>query len=222
VGLVSDRIQRRRGPGMSMESVKRFIDFAAESGFPYMLLDEGGVTARSTIPPISATGILRTRPESRYAGAGQLCTRQGCRIVAVGQWDLLDKNSPKAFDLYASWGHQGVKTTSWRATTRTWSTLSPGDGGGAQRRLLIDMHSAYPPTGLNRTFPNYITQEGVMGAEYNKWSNAVTSRYNVTLPFTRMVLGPIDYTPGAFINVKPARLQIPLENPMVQTTRDSS
>ena len=71
----------------------------------------------------------------------------------------------------------------------------------AAHKLMVNMHGAYRPTGLNRTWPNYLTQEGVLGAENNKWSRRITPTHNVTLPFTRMLLGPMDYTPGGFRNV---------------------
>jgi alpha-glucosidase len=209
------------GPGMSMESVKRFIDFAAESGFPYMLLDEGW-SYRPVYDPtnLSNADILRTRPNLDMPALVNYARGKGVGLLLWVQWDLLDKKLPEAFALYASWGIKGVKIDFMARNDQDMVDFYHRVmEEAAQRRLLIDMHSAYPPTGLNRTFPNYITQEGVMGAEYNKWSNAVTSRYNVTLPFTRMVLGPIDYTPGAFINVKPQDFKFRWTDPMVQTTR---
>jgi alpha-glucosidase len=89
----------------------------------------------------------------------------------------------------------------------------------ADHRLMLDLHGAYRPTGLNRTWPNFLTQEGVMGAEYNKWSRRVTPTHNVTLPFTRMLLGPMDYTPGGFRNVAPAQFQKSFVGPQVMGTR---
>jgi alpha-glucosidase len=84
---------------------------------------------------------------------------------------------------------------------------------------MVDMHGAYPPAGLNRTWPNYLTQEGIMGAEYNKWSRRVTATHNVSLAFTRMLLGPLDYTPGGFRNHTPADFEVVNSPPQVQTTR---
>src|SRR5687767_6454001 len=89
----------------------------------------------------------------------------------------------------------------------------------AEQRLMVNMHGAYPPTGLYRTYPNYMTQEGIMGAEYNKWSRRVTATHNVTLPYTRMLLGPMDYTPGGFRNVRADEFRSNNSPPFVQTTR---
>ncbi|WP_204325360.1 glycoside hydrolase family 97 catalytic domain-containing protein, partial [Stenotrophomonas maltophilia] len=69
------------------------------------------------------------------------------------------------------------------------------------------------------TWPNFMTQEGVMGAEYNKWSRRVTSRHNVMLAFTRGLIGPMDYTPVGFRNVTPEAFRIRGDLPFVQTTR---
>ena len=60
------------------------------------------------------------------------------------------------------------------------------------------------PDGFSRTYPNLITREGVMGNEYNKWSNQVTPLHCLTLPFTRMLAGEMDFTPGGFLNDNPS------------------
>jgi alpha-glucosidase len=73
----------------------------------------------------------------------------------------------------------------------------------ATHHLMVDFHGAYKPTGAERTWPNLLTREGVMGNEYNKWSDRVTPMHTVTLPFTRMLAGPMDFTPGGFRNKTP-------------------
>jgi alpha-glucosidase len=67
----------------------------------------------------------------------------------------------------------------------------------ARRHLLVDFHGAYKPAGLRRAFPNVVTREGVRGLEHVKWSAYPTPEHDVTLPFIRMLAGPMDYTPGA-------------------------
>jgi alpha-glucosidase len=76
---------------------------------------------------------------------------------------------------------------------------------------MVDFHGAFKPDGIIRTYPNMITREGVMGEEYSKFSNRVTPEHNTTLPFTRMLAGQMDYTPGGFLNVTKANFkqQIP-------------
>jgi len=89
----------------------------------------------------------------------------------------------------------------------------------ARHKLMVELHGAFVPRGLARTYPNFITQEGVLGSEYNKWSRRVTARHNVMLAYTRGVLGPMDYIPGGFVNVTPAEFEPRWVLPMVQTTR---
>ena len=76
----------------------------------------------------------------------------------------------------------------------------------AKYKLLVDFHGAYKPTGLARTYPNYITQEGVLGNEWNKIKlNTCSISHTMILPFTRALLGPMDFTPGGFQNVLPSQ-----------------
>ena len=89
----------------------------------------------------------------------------------------------------------------------------------AEHHLMVDFHGAYKPDGLSRTWPNVLTREGVLGLEYNKWSARVTPDHNVMLAFTRMLAGPMDYTPGGFHNVTAAEFEPRNVQPMVMGTR---
>ena len=105
----------------------------------------------------------------------------------------------EAFALYERWGVAGVKIDFmerddqemvgfYKRTVKT----------AAEHHLAVDFHGAYKPTGMRRTYPNLMTREGVMGNEYNKWGAEVTPEHKVTLPFTRMLAGGMDFTPGGF------------------------
>jgi alpha-glucosidase len=89
----------------------------------------------------------------------------------------------------------------------------------AEHHMLIDFHGSYKPDGLGRTYPNALTREGVKGMEHNKWSKDVSPEHDVTLPFTRMVAGPMDFTPGAMINMDSASFQPIFNRPESQGTR---
>ena len=73
----------------------------------------------------------------------------------------------------------------------------------AAHHLMVDYHGAFKDTGLRVTYPNLLTREGVLGNEYNKFTRRVTPTHKLTLPFTRMLVGPMDYTPGGFLNRSP-------------------
>jgi alpha-glucosidase len=85
--------------------------------------------------------------------------------------------------------------------------------------MLVNFHGAYKPTGLERTYPNVINREGVQGLEYNKFSNQATPEHAVSIPFIRMLAGPMDYTPGAMTNVNKEDFRIINDRPMSQGTR---
>jgi alpha-glucosidase len=89
----------------------------------------------------------------------------------------------------------------------------------AAHHLMIDFHGAFKPTGLNRTLPNQITREGVLGNEYNRWSARVTPEHKLTLPFTRFLAGPADFTPGGFLNRQPNQFKADPKSTEVQGTR---
>jgi len=84
---------------------------------------------------------------------------------------------------------------------------------------LVDFHGAFKPTGLQRTYPNVVSYEGVKGNENNKWMNEITPEHNVTLPFIRNVAGPMDFTPGSMINSSLKNYNISFDRPMSLGTR---
>ena len=125
-----------------------------------------------------------------------------------------------AFAQFEKWGIAGVKidfmdrTDQWMVN---WYRTAARKA--AEHHLMVDFHGAFKPDGMRRTFPNVLTREGVMGAEYNRWSARVTPQHNVTLAFTRMLAGPMDYTPGGFDNVTQENFMPRNTAPMVMGTR---
>jgi alpha-glucosidase len=89
----------------------------------------------------------------------------------------------------------------------------------AANRLMVLFHGAYKPTGTQRTYPNLVTLEGVLGNEQNKVIDWITPQHTVTLPFTRMLAGPMDFTPGGFRNVTAQQFAPNMKRPVVMGTR---
>lgn len=113
-----------------------------------------------------------------------------------------------AFPLYKDWGIAGVKIDFMDRDDQemvNWYRRIVKEA--ADNNLMVDFHGAYKPDGLERTYPNLLTREGVLGEEYSKFSNRIVPRHNVTLPFTRMLAGAMDYTPGGFLNVTPSEFK---------------
>lgn len=208
------------GPAMGDGAMMRLIDFAQAANLQYLLIDAGwyAFPDQKTLGP----DIDVTRPVAAINLPMLVeCGRQrGIGLFLWVNWLHLDAQMDEALAFYARTGIKGVKVDFMNRDDQEMIAfyhrlLAKAAACG----LMIDLHGATHPAGLSRTYPNLVTQEGVMGAEYNKWTRRVTSRHNVTIPYTRMLLGPMDYTPGGFRNVTPEQF-VPREVlPMVQTTR---
>ena len=146
--------------------------------------------------------------------------KKGVKIWLWAHWTSVDKQMEEAFALFEKWGVAGVKIdfmdrddqemTAWyRKVLKE----------AARRRLMIDFHGAFKSDGIERTYPNLLTREGVMGLEYLKWSARVTPEHDCVLPFTRMLAGPMDYTPGGFENATRDEFVARNARPMVLGTR---
>ena len=197
--------------GMDTRTMKYYIDFAAKAGLTYMLIDagwsaEGDVTATS--PRIDMPDILRHASEKNV------------KVWLWLHWTSVDRQMEQAFPLYQKWGVAGVKIDFMDSNDqRMVDFYHRVVKSAAEHHLMVDFHGAYPPTGLQRTWPNLLTHEGVLGLEYNKWSAVPDPDHNVMLAFTRMLAGPADYTPGGFNNVTKADFVPRMKQPMVMGTR---
>ncbi|HEU4592392.1 MAG TPA: glycoside hydrolase family 97 protein [Steroidobacteraceae bacterium] len=204
-----------------MPTIQKYIDFAGKSGFEYMMIDEGWClnSGHGGSAPADAD-VTRAKADIDMPALVAYAAKRKVRLWLWVQWSLLDRQMDAALAQYQKWGIAGIKVDFMdRNDQQMVDYYHRLMAKAAEHRLLVDMHGAYPPAGLNRTYPNYLTQEGVMGAEYNKWSRRVTATHNVSLAYTRMLLGPMDYTPGGFRNATPDSFQVVNSPPQVQTTR---
>lgn len=208
-------------PGMNTATYRAFVDFAAEAGLEYIMIDEGW-SVGSAIEPVKGADVTRHKPELDLPAIIQYGKSKGVGVWIWLQWEQLDRQMDAALATYARWGVKGIKVDFMnRADQQMVNYYERLIGKAAQHKIMVDMHGGYPSLGLERTWPNLLTQEGIMGAEFNKWSQRVTATHNVTLPFTRMLLGPADYTPGAMRHLPPSGFaaNIRFVNPYVMTTR---
>ncbi|NVM74453.1 alpha-glucosidase [Duganella sp. SG902] len=206
----------------SMDSYRRYIDFAAASGFPYYLIDAGWASGTGAQAWIALPGTDITRPADgidmpalvRYAAG------KGVGLLLWAHWEHVAPRVEQVLDTYAAWGIKGVKIDFMdRDDQEMVAFYRQLAEATAKRHMLLDLHAAYVPDGLQRSYPNFITQEGVLGAEWNKMDKRVTPQHNLMLPYTRMLAGPIDYTPGGFRNGTPASYSVRAVLPFTQTTR---
>lgn len=196
-------------------SHKDFIDLAAEMGWPYMLVDwfwydQESKDPETSIMPLEHIDMPGLMNHAKAKGVKLILWVNSKNIPSIG--------AEKLFATYAGWGAAGVKIDFFKnngsAETQRWQEELLACA--AKHKLLVDFHGTYTPTGLSRTWPNLLTQEGVMGMEYCKLGVECTPQHMITLPFTRGLLGPSDITPGAFLNCTPAGFRpnaIPCEVP---------
>ena len=209
-------------PGMNTATMKHYIDFASASGFPYMLIDAGWALADRNGPHDYAAlaDITRVTPEIDMPELLHYAKEKNVRIWLWSHWTSVDKYMDQAFPLFEQWGVAGVKIDFMnRDDQQMVAWYRHVVELAAQHHLMIDYHGAFKPDGLRRTWPNLITRESVMGKEYLKWSARTTPLHNTTLPFTRMLAGPLDYTPGAFGNVTRGQFVARDKEPMAPNTR---
>jgi len=190
-------------PGMNTEIVKHYIDFASASGLPYMLIDAGWEARDPTSSDAAPrqADITHVSPNIDMPELLRYAREKNVKLWLWAHWTSVDKYMDQAFPLFEKWGIVGVKIDFMNRDDQ-WMVdwYLKVVAAAAEHHLMIDYHGAFKPDGLRRTYPNLMTREGVMGKEYLKVTARVTPAHNATLPFTRMLAGPMDYTPGAFNN----------------------
>ena len=210
------------GEKPTMERFRRFIDFAAASRFPYFLIDAGWpLNATPCCDADPKTDVTRPNPAIDMPALVKYAADKGVGLLLWAHWKHVEPRMEEVLDTYQRWGIKGIKVDFMQREDQEmvdfYARLARET---SKRHLLLDMHGAFPPVGLARTYPNYLTQEGVMGLEYDKFPwGKITPGHNVKLAYTRMLLGPMDYTPGGFRNSTPETYVQSEVMPMTRTTR---
>lgn len=163
---------------------KKYVDFAAARGFESITVDAGW--------------------DDSWVKA--LCDYAREKGVTVWLWsdmqavDTLEKATEK-IARWATWGVVGLKVDFFMNDSQytMWQYNMIADIM-TQHKLMINFHGSTKPAGEGRTFPNLMTEEGIMGLEHYKWSGMPNAVHNCTVPFTRNVVGPMDYTVTGFSN----------------------
>lgn len=201
--------------GVNNDTYKYYIDFAAKNALEYIILDEGWAESGNsdltkTIKEIDLKELVeygRNKNVGLILWAGyyvfdrdmeMLCKHYSEMGIKGFKVDFMDRDDQLMVDFH----HRAARTT-------------------AKYKLLIDYHGTYKPTGLHRTYPNAITFEAVQGLEHMKWASPAVDQvtHDVTIPFIRMVAGPLDYTPGAMRNATQKGYRPSNSEPMSQGTR---
>lgn len=198
--------------GINTETYKYFIDFASTNGIDYINLDEGW------------SNQFDLMQLSKEVDLQEIVTYAKQKSVGVILWCVfwpLDEKLEEAMTKFESMGIAGLKVD-FMDRDDQWMVnyYHRIARAAANHHLMVNFHGAYKPAGLHRKYPNVINREAVRGLEYNKFSsNGTTPGYAVTIPFIRMVAGPMDYTPGAMHNAQQANYATSMERPMSMGTR---
>lgn len=197
--------------GVNTETYRHYIDFAAEHGIEYVILDEGWYKLGD---------LLSVVPDMDMDALAAHAKQKNVGLVMWVVWKTFDEQMQAALDQFEKWGVKGIKVDFMQREDQWMVNFYERVAReAAKRRLLVDFHGAYKPTGLYRTWPNVVTSEGVVGLEHSKWSADASPENAVTFPFMRMLAGPVDYTPGAMLNATKSDFKPVFNRPMSQGTR---
>ena len=169
-------------------AIMKSIDFCKEFGIDYVELDAGWYGPEGKVAS-DARKVIETRDFTMP----EVCAY--AKSKGVGVWVYVNQRAlyqqlDQLLPLYQQWGISGIKFGFVQIGNQQWSTwLHQAVAKCAEYHIMVDIHDEYRPTGLSRTYPHLLTQEGIRGNE-----EMPDATHNVTLPFTRFLCGPADYT----------------------------
>ncbi|WP_437178182.1 glycoside hydrolase family 97 protein [Bacteroides clarus] len=201
--------------GINMDTYKYYIDFAADNRIEFVVLDEGWYNP-------GKGDMLTVIPELDLEELVRYGKSKGVDLILWTVFNVLDDQLEEACRKYSEMGINGFKVDFLDRDDQTAVEMAYRIAEmTAKYKLTLDLHGFYKPTGLNRTYPNIINYEAVFGMEEMKWSSVKKDmmEYDVTMPYIRMMAGPVDYTPGAMRNASKKDFKDIYYNPMSQGTR---
>jgi alpha-glucosidase len=197
--------------GINNPTYKYYIDFASANKVEYVVLDEGWsniVDLNQISPDINLSELIV------YAN------QKNVGLILWTSWYALTRQTDAAMAKFSAMGIKGFKIDFIdRDDQKMVSSLYDIAQKAADHHLIVDYHGMYKPSGIQRTFPNILNFEGVKGLENVKWGVKDHPGYDVSIPFIRMLSGPMDYTPGAMRNASKDNFRAVNGNPMSQGTR---
>ena len=212
--------------GMNTDTYLYYIDFAAKNHLEYIIIDEGWSSEESLMKDLNPEiDLPRLIAYGRQKGVG---------IILWSSWRNLIGNDPMCDQSvveavmahYADMGIKGFKVDFFdRDDQQVTASAYKIAEIAAKHHLHLDYHGL-KPFGIQRAYPNILNFEGVKGLENSKWEPRVGDgplhnqpRYDVTIPYLRMLAGPLDYTPGAMMNAMKDSFFGNNDHPMSQGTR---
>ena len=210
--------------GMNTDTYKYFIDFAAANGLEYIIIDCGWSSGKAD--DWKEESLMICNPDIDLPALIAHGDEKGVGVILWASWAACDAEKDTVFPHYAKMGVKGFKVDFLdRDDQKMLRSMEEIVKCAADNRLLIDLHGMRP-TGIQRKYPNVVNFEGVKGLENCKWAAMEGDRsatdfceYDVTIPYIRMLSGPMDYTPGAMTNKARDYFRPVNDHPMSQGTR---
>jgi alpha-glucosidase len=197
--------------GLNTVTYKYYIDFAKRFGFDQVMLDAGWSDVKD---------LFKINPDIDMNELVVYAKQNNIRLMLWTLCSTLDKQLDSALKQFNKWGIASIMTDFMdRDDQKMVNFYHRIAKACAENKISIMFHGAFPPKGFNRTWPNAITQEGVLGAEWNIWSELATPDHNVAIAYTRMLAGPLDYEPGLLLNAQKDQFRSIGKNPMSIGTR---
>jgi alpha-glucosidase len=178
--------------GLNTETYKYYIDFAARFGFEYVMLDAGWSDVND---------LFKITPGMDMDEITSYAIQKGVGIILWTQAATIERQIREILPQFKKWGikiimtdfidrndQQAIQFMEWFAREC------------AKEEFMCMIHGSPIPAGFSRTFPHMLTREGVLGSEYNIWSDKANPEHDLLIPFIRMVAGPMDYEPGILQN----------------------
>ena len=201
--------------GINNDTYKYYIDFASEHGIEYVILDEGWAVNLKA-------DLMQVIPEIDLQELVDYGKSKNVGIILWAGYYAFDRDMENVVKHYAEMGVKGFKVDFMdRDDQEMMNFLYRAAETCARYQMMVDFHGICKPTGLQRTYPNVINYEGVYGLENLKWAAQTHDmpKYDVTIPFIRMLAGPMDYTQGAMRNAIRSNYFPVNSEPMSQGTR---
>lgn len=201
--------------GINNNTYKYYIDFASENNIEYVILDEGWAVNLEA-------DLMQVVPEINIPELVDYGKKRNVDIILWAGYWAFHKDMEKVCKHYSDIGVKGFKIDFMeRDDQQMVDFIYESSEIAAKYNLILDFHGMYKPTGLQRTYPNVLNFEGVFGLEQLKWASDSVDMvtYDVTVPFIRMVAGPMDYTQGAMKNAAKRNFKSIYDEPMSQGTR---
>lgn len=197
--------------GVNTATYKYYIDFAKRFGFERIMMDAGWSDYKD---------LFKINPAINMDEIAAYAREKNIRL---SMWTLamtLDKQLEPALDQFNKWGVDFIMTDFMdRDDQKMVNFYYKIAESCANHKIMIMYHGGFKTAGFNRTYPNAVTREGLVGSEYNIWSDKPTPEHNVLLPFIRMTAGPMDYEPGILDNATQKTFRPIGDKVMAQGTR---